>query len=234
MKMLLVFIACIGIVGCGQGFKGNTGPAGPKGPAGPEAPTPVPPVVDEEQVDIDFLIDDENDYRLGLGQAAITSGLSCSVIEIVSGSWLSTTSPGYPGSGLISTTGKTSYPYLYKGNFNKSDGLSTSVNTLLPSNLRSTFDGKNFKISCSGFIVVRDTDYYDFSLDSDDGSILTVDGVNVIVNDGNHGMTVKSGTKFLRRGIRSFSISYAQSGGGNYGLVLKAGGTTIDGKYYAH
>lgn len=82
--------------------------------------------------------------------------------------------------------------------------------------------------------MVRETDYYDFSVESDDGSILTIDGTQVVNNDNNHGMTLRSGTKFLRRGVKSFSLWYAQTGSGNYGLVLKAGGEAIDGKYYAH
>ena len=63
---------------------------------------------------------------------------------------------------------------------------------------------------------------------------LTIDGTQVVNNDNNHGMTLVSGTKFLRRGVKSFSIQYAQTGSGNYGLELKAGGAAIDGIYYAH
>ncbi len=235
-NVLLVTLAMFVLSACGPGFKGDTGEQGPAGPQGPTAPIPTPaptPVVDEVQVDIDALLKDENDYRLGLGQTELSSGLSCSVVQVASGAWLSTSSPGYPGSGIIVTTGST-YSYLYKGSFSQPDSIGADPILLLPSGLRPMFAGKNFKISCSGYIVVRETGYYDFSLNSDDGSILTVDGTQVVNNDNNHGMTLKNGTKFLRRGVRSFSIQYAQSGGGNYGLILQANGSTIDGKYYSH
>lgn len=61
-----------------------------------------------------------------------------------------------------------------------------------------------------------------------------MDGTQVINNDGNHGMVLVSGTKYLRRGVRSIKIEYAQTGGGAFGLVLLAGGQSIDGKFYAH
>lgn len=213
---------------CGQ--KGDKGDAGGPGPTGPAAPTT--PVTEEDQ-DIADLLKEENDYRLGLGQTQLSAGLSCSVVQVASGQWLSSSSPGYPGSGVIVTTG-TTYTYLYKGSFNQPDSAGSSPILLLPSALRPMFAGKNFKISCSGFVVVRETNWYDFSLNSDDGSILTVDGTQVINNDNNHGMTLKTGSKYLRRGVRSFSISYAQTGSGNFGLILKAGNELIDGKYYAH
>lgn len=231
MKMLLALIACISIVGCGDGgFHTYDNPTPPNVP-GP-SPTPIP--VDETQDDINYLVDDENNYRLGLGQTVISEGLSCSVTEVVSGSWLSTSSPGYPGSGLISTTGKPTYNYLYKGDFNQTNSLSSAPIILLPTQLRSLYAGKNFKISCSGYIVVLETDYYSFSLNSDDGSLLSVDGAQVISNDNNHGMTLVTRSKFLRRGIRAFSLQYAQTGGGNFGLILNADGASIDPRFYYH
>jgi hypothetical protein len=230
-KFILLGMSLLMLAGCGQ--KGDKGDAGiPGAPAPTPAPTPTP-TVDVIQEDIDALVKDENDYRLGLGQTALTVGLSCSVVQVASGQWLSTSSPGYPGSGVIVTTGST-YSYLYKGSFTQPDSAGSDPILLLPPSIRPMFIGKNFKISCSGYIVVRETNYYDFSLNSDDGSILTIDGGQVVNNDNNHGMTLKNGTKFLRRGVRSFNIQYAQTGGGNFGLILQAGGASIEGKYYAH
>lgn len=223
---LTIIVAATMFTACG--IKGDPGDIGPMGPS--PSPTPTPNV-DVIQQDIDSLVNDENIYRLGLGQSSITNGLSCSVVEIVSGQWLSGSSPG--AGAVINTTGKTVYPYLYKGWFNQQTALS-GTNNLLPTQLQPLYINKNYKISCSGFIVVTETNYYDFSLESDDGSILTVDGTQVINNDGNHGMTTITNTKFLRRGVRSFSIQYAQTGGGAFGLVLKAGGQTINPRVYFH
>lgn len=231
---MVVLLAALALTTACAPQKGDKGDTGGIGPVGPAAPTPAP--VDEVQEDINTLLQDENDYRLGLGQTALTAGLSCSVVKVNSGQCLSSssTAQGCNSGNVINTTGNTTYSYTYKGNFTKLDGDSASVNTLLPANIRSQFVNQNFVIKCSGYIVVRETDYYDFSVESDDGSILTIDGTQVVNNDNNHGMTLRSGTKFLRRGVKSFSLWYAQTGSGNYGLVLKAGGEAIDGKYYAH
>ncbi|NJO48170.1 MAG: hypothetical protein HC840_00480 [Leptolyngbyaceae cyanobacterium RM2_2_4] len=230
------------LVGCGQGPRGADGVAGAPGiPGTPGAPGQdgddgddyVPPAVTPEQADIDFLLDDENAYRLSLGQTELSSGLSCTVQAIASGQWLSSSSPGYnSGQGVVSMTG-TAYAYLFKGTFNQLNGPS-GPNSILPLAIQPLFLSNNYRIVCTGHIVVRETAYYNFELNSDDGSILTVNGTQVVNNDGNHGMTAKSGTILLRRGVRTFTLSYAQTGGGNFGLILKANGSLIDGKYYAH
>ena len=229
--MIALLVASVGLTACGG--KGDKGDAGVPGV---DAPVPPPAVVDSEQEDIDALLVDENDYRLGLGQTMLTAGLSCSVVKVNSGQCLSSssTAAGCNPGNVIVTTGNTTYTYLYKGNFTQPDSSGADPILLLPANLRPMFQGQNFKISCSGVIVVRETNWYNFSLNSDDGSILTVDGTQVINNDNNHGMTLKTGSKYLRRGVKSFSLQYAQTGSGNYGLELKAGGAAIDGKYYAH
>lgn len=231
----IAFVLVIGLMLSACGPQGPRGLDGAPGAPGAPAPTPTPtPVVDEVQEEIDALLKEENDYRLYLGQTALTAGLSCSVQAVASGQWLSSGSPGYnAGQGVVTGTG-TTYTYLYKGWFNQADTSGANPNGLLPEALRPMFVNKNLVIRCSGQIVVLETGYYDFDLSSDDGSILTVDGTQVINNDGNHGMTQKLGTKFLRRGVRSFSLSYAQTGSGNFGLILKAGGSNIDPKHYAH
>ena len=229
---LILLVIMIALTGCGVGFETTTGPRGEQGPAGPPgspAPTPASPVVDAVQVDIDALLKDENDYRLGLGQTMLSNGLTCSVQQILSGSKISASSPG--GGAVIVTTG-TQYAYLYKGLFNQPD--SNGQSNLLPISLRPLFVGFNYIIRCNGFLVVRETNYYEFEVTSDDGSLLSVDGSQIITNDDNHGMVRVVGTRFLRRGVRSISLSYAQSGGGNFGLILKAGGASIDPKFYAH
>lgn len=181
--------------------------------------------------DVQKLVDDENSYRLGLGQTALTSGLSCTVQQVTSGNWLSTASTGYPGSGAI-VLGGTSYAYLHSSAFNEESN--SGAETLIPSAIRPLFTGLNYKISCTGQVVVTADGYYSFTMDSDDGSILTVDGTAIINNDGQHGMTLKSGTKFLRKGVKTFSLLYAQSGGGAHGLVIKMDGSVLPGANFFH
>ena len=233
-NMFAIAAVALTLTACGPGFQGDIGPTGPTGPTGPAAPIPTPaptPTVDVVQQDINYLVDDENSYRLGQGQAILSAGLSCQVAEIVSGAYLS----GSNGAPVISTSGKPTYNYLYKGSFNQPDSVS-GVSNLLPSSIRNLYVGKNYRIICSGQIVVRDTDYYQFETKSDDGSLLLLDGASVVTNDGNHGfnVTALTGSKFLRRGIHTIQVQYAQSGGGNFGFVLTSGNASIDPRFYYH
>lgn len=201
----------------------------------PIVPPSPPAIVDPIQEDLNAVLKEENDYRSGLGQSVLSQGLACTVQALGAGQWLSSASPGYnAGQGVVAVlAGSSAYAYLYKGLFNQPDSTS-GPNILLPNALQPMFLSNNYKISCSGQIIVLETGYYSFDLNSDDGSILTVNGTQVINNDGNHAMTAKTGTVFLRRGVRTFSILYAQTGAGNFGLVLKANGASIEGRFYAH
>jgi hypothetical protein len=51
---------------------------------------------------------------------------------------------------------------------------------------------------------------YQFFLNSDDGSILYIDGVKVIDNDGTHSQIEKSGSKQLAAGVHDFQVKYYQ------------------------
>lgn len=197
-------------------------------PVPPVVETPV--VVDEVQQDIDNLVADENSYRETLGQTLLTPGLSCSVQEVSGGQRISSSSNPSLGA-VITTTGPT-YTYTLNTSFNQSSTSGTIGHSVLPKAIRSLFVNKNFVVRCNGFIVVRETDYYSFELNSDDGSLLTLDNSLVVNNDGNHGMTLRIGTKLLRRGVRQFRLEYAQTGGGAYGLVLTSGGSLVDGRFF--
>lgn len=235
MKRIILIAAALLMTACAEvGFKGETGPAGIPG----VSPTPEPPPIvtspSPMELDIAMLLEEENAYRLGLGQTMLSAGLSCTVIKVVSGQWLSSSSPGYnAGQGVISTTGQTSYTYLYKGWFNQEDANAGSTN-LLPDALKPMVLGVNHLIRCTGSIVVSTTGWYNFETNSDDGSIVYVNGSAVVVNDGNHAMTLKSGSRYLRRGVHTFRVDYAQTGGGNYGMILKANGSLINPAVYAH
>lgn len=235
--MSTMVVIAMGLTACGQGPRGFNGKDGAPGPTGPAAPVPTPPVVDTEQEDINEIVDQKNIDRALLAQAPLTAGLSCAVVKVVSGQCLtyhaSYTNGCVNNTNAIVTTG-TTYTYLYKGSFNQPNSSNSDPILLLPPALRSTFAGSNFKIICTGQIVVRESNYYDFSTNSDDGSLLYVNNSLIVNNDNNHGMTLKTGSTLLYRGVQPFQVQYAQTGGGNYGLVIQAGGVTIDPKYYFH
>lgn len=75
-----------------------------------------------------------------------------------------------------------------------------------------------------GYIKIEKLGAYAFSLTSDDGSILYIDGKEVVNNDGDHGDVEKEGRILLEDGYHKISIRYYDAGGGNslllrYGLI---------------
>jgi hexosaminidase len=75
---------------------------------------------------------------------------------------------------------------------------------------RSTDYGISFK----GLLRVPADDYYQFAVESDDGSVLEIDDEVVVDNDGNHPSWMLSGHIPLRHGLHRFKLGYFQAGGG--------------------
>lgn len=73
-----------------------------------------------------------------------------------------------------------------------------------------------------GFVKIDQPGWYTFATSSDDGSILYVDGKQVVDNDGNHGMAEKTGDVELTPGLHRIYIQYYNAGGG-FGLVATFG-----------
>ncbi|MFT5130839.1 MAG: azurin, partial [Rhodothermales bacterium] len=78
-------------------------------------------------------------------------------------------------------------------------------------------DGMGFKYE--GFIQAPTSGSYSFGLSSDDGSMLYINGKEIIDNDGNHGMVRKEGKVTLAGGPHRIVITYYDSSGGD-GLTL--------------
>jgi alpha-L-fucosidase len=66
-----------------------------------------------------------------------------------------------------------------------------------------------------GYIRIDETAGYSFFTTSDDGSILDIDGLEVVNNDGNHGSTEKEGKCFLEKGYHKIRLRYFDSAGDN-------------------
>jgi hypothetical protein len=75
-----------------------------------------------------------------------------------------------------------------------------------------------FALEYTGYFPVSKDDVYTFFIQSDDGSKLFIDGVEVVNNDGDHGAVEKNGKAALKKGFHQIHIRYFDSGGDN---VLK-------------
>ncbi len=188
---------------------------------------------DPVQEDVEAIVANENDLRIKLGQARLSRGLSCYVQEILSGTRISSSSPVSLGPVIVLTG--TRFSFSYKESFNQLNSTS-GVSSIVPPLLQTLFASKNYFISCTGMLVVRESNYYQFELNSDDGSMLymgnsTVGYTLVVNNDGAHTMTLVRGSKFLTRGIHPIRVDYMQVSGLNHGLVLTSNGSVVDSSF---
>jgi hypothetical protein len=200
------------------------------------APTPIPaPTPDLVQEDIDFLIGEENSTRFVLGQPALTRGLSCSVAKInpTSGTCFSNSTNNNPTScsGTLSVVGAAN-TFSYLGSFSQESLTSISIpNPILPSSLRLLYLSERYRIVCSGFLVVREPNYYDFTVKFVGPAILTVNNTIVVNGYSSPSMAEKFGAIFLRRGVVPFKIEYATTSS-DFGLSIKAGGEPIESRFF--
>jgi hypothetical protein len=76
----------------------------------------------------------------------------------------------------------------------------------------------------TGFIAIRAPGTYQFDLNSDDGSALSIGGTNVIDDDGLHALKdVSASVSFLGAGLYSFSVDQFENGGWTGVTVLENG-----------
>jgi hypothetical protein len=71
----------------------------------------------------------------------------------------------------------------------------------------------HFAVRWSGSLNIKKTGHYKFSLVSDDGSKLFVNGAFVVNNDGLHGWRSREGTKYLAQGQHPLLIEFFERGG---------------------
>lgn len=195
----------------------------------PEVVVEEGPQVDEVQEEIDSLVNEENEYRAKLGNTILSPGLSCKLYTITGGQRIQAT----VGNQITLQGKKLVASFLQDGPFNQEDSSINEGMNVLPEPLMSLYKNMYY-LRCEGSIVVLDSDYYEFSIRSDDGSLLYIGGEKVVDNDNNHSPTTVAGQKFLRRGVHSFKLEYAQSGGGSQALVLKSNGSLVDGNVLYH
>ena len=71
----------------------------------------------------------------------------------------------------------------------------------------------NYGIRLAGYLKVEADGYYQFAVESDDGSLLQIDDEVVVDNDGNHASRRVTGHIPLRQGFHKIKLLYFQSEG---------------------
>ena len=105
----------------------------------------------------------------------------------------------------------------------------TSTSNVWPQDFTQGFPGITdrfewFGIEYTGKIYVEKAGDYRFSLLSDDGAKLKLNGKTVVSNDGQHGPTAISAGATLTRGVYEVTVEYFQGPRFSVALVLAAAG----------
>ena len=77
-------------------------------------------------------------------------------------------------------------------------------------------DSERFSIRYQGYILIQTADTYTFFTSSDDGSKLFIDGMEIIDNDGAHGVRERNGAVFLNAGFHMITVLFFERTGGDF------------------
>ena len=109
--------------------------------------------------------------------------------------------------------------HYYEGEFYGSGKIEES--SLIESGVTPRFSTNkshrihNFAIIFEGYIKIPEDGPYTFYLESNDGSVLYLDGQLLIDNDGPHGAYEQSVSTSLEAGLHKIAVRYFQLGGGS-------------------
>ena len=74
---------------------------------------------------------------------------------------------------------------------------------------------QNFAFIFNGYLKVPEDGVYTLCLNSNDGSVLYLNGIDVVNNDGAHGALEKRVKVSLKKGFHKLVLKYFQLGGGS-------------------
>lgn len=215
----LILLATIGmLLGCANQ---DGPPAGEYGQDPAVAPIVVPGPTPSESAE-QTMVDKENTYRNSIGQQSLYPGLTCTLYTVP------TTTTAIIGATLTAVGS-----FSYAGVFNQANiGSPLGIN-VLPAVLQPLYT-QNYVIKCLGNLVLPDSGWHTFTLSSDDGSNLYIDGgAPLINNDGIHGVQTKSNSKLLKYGIHTIELDY-YSYSGQQALVLNEDGALMGASGFFH
>lgn len=215
LALLMLLFTMALMTGCG-----NNGPAWVPAPIATQTVTSTSTATATETT-LQEVLDQENAYLESIGQHDLVPGLACTLYTVPT----STTQIA----GTTNLTYAAAFPYV--GAFNQPDVPVTDGFNVLPTALQPIFQTW-FIMKCTGYMVGLDNNYHQFSLTSDDGSLLTIDSL-LINNDGEHGSQTVSNTKLMTVGAHWFELDFFQAAGYQT-LVLSEDGTVMDGSLFYH
>jgi len=105
-------------------------------------------------------------------------------------------------------------------------GVANSINVSGLAATHTPGDGETYSVRYTGFIEIATGGSYTFFTNSDDGSKLYIDAIEVVDNDGLHAMNEESGTLSLSPGFHWLEIVFFERTGGD-NLIMQYQGPSI-------
>ncbi len=108
--------------------------------------------------------------------------------------------------------GGTAYRY-YEGNFYRTDEIAGKpvADGFMPvPDISAARQEDHFAFIFNGYLDIGERGVWEFMTKSDDGSVLFIDGIKVVDNDGSHAAVSASGRIALDKGFHSFELKYIE------------------------
>lgn len=153
------------------------------------------------------------------GSNGLVAGVSCNVHDLPSWSSSTTLPQAIAGNTIL-------------GNFTLPDISVPYSNAALgfpgmPPALQALVGVEGYILDCYGYMKVSSSGVYTFKLLSDDGSVLIINDLSVIQNQGLHSPTTVSNAVILYRGLNKINIVYYQGPLTDIALELRWSGPNI-------
>jgi cytochrome c2 len=122
------------------------------------------------------------------------------------------------GARIVAVAGKGSVNYAYyEGDWERLPDFSklkpATTGTIAGFDLSAARRDSNYALKFDAFLKIDREGTYSFSLTSDDGSQLIINGITVIDNDSTHAAITKRGRLKLSKGIHKVTVTFFQAGG---------------------
>jgi alpha-L-fucosidase len=133
------------------------------------------------------------------------------------------TAKAYTWMPAVKTTGALQPGIAYKYFDTKGKQNLTALPSLTPALTGVTQDisvavkkrESEFSLLFDGYLKIEKDGIYHFTTRSDDGSILYIDDIEVVNNDGDHGSVEAAGKAALKKGYHKIRVAYYDGSGGN-------------------
>jgi hypothetical protein len=214
IMIVMVFLSVMILTACGND---------PATFVNPDIVDSVTTVIDTST--LNSVLSQEDMYLESIGQHDLVPGLDCTLYTVST----STTSITQANATSGAETNVASFSYT--GAFNQPQASVTAGFNVLPTALQSLYQ-TYFIVKCQGYLIELDDQYHEFTLTSDDGSLLTLDTL-LVNNDGLHSSQTVSATKQTTIGAHYLEVDFLQATG-NQILVLSQDGVVMDGNLFYH